>query len=127
MTRRALARESAARLLDWSHAQPARSQALFQRGLAVLPGDPPTYLYSLFKTVDGQMRAYVRAGGPAYVAGLRTDDIVNTVDGKFWWEYGTYQTQQRAYDGKPHVFEHPPRQRNPSTIRWATRLVKGSS
>ncbi|MEO7201822.1 MAG: hypothetical protein ABI431_03810 [Candidatus Tumulicola sp.] len=122
----ALARESAARLLEWSHAQPARSHALFQRGLAVLPSDPPTYLYSLFKTVDGQMRTYVRAGGPAYVAGLRTDDIVDTVDGKFWWEYGTYQTQQRAYDGKPHVFGI---HRGTATyeIRLGDPLVKGSS
>jgi hypothetical protein len=50
------------------------------------------------------MRAYVRPGGPAYVAGLRTNDIVEKLDGKFWWEYGTFQTQARAYDGKPHAF-----------------------
>ena len=48
---------------------------------------------------------YVRAGGPAFAAGLRSGDVVNKLDGKFWWEYGTYQTQQRAYDGKPHAFE----------------------
>ncbi len=65
---------------------------------------PPTS-YALFKTVDGRMRAYVRAGGPAYAAGLRTGDVVDKLDGKYWWEYGTYQTQQRAYDGKPHSFE----------------------
>ena len=46
-----------------------------------------------------------RVGGPAYAAGLRTNDIVEKLDGKFWWEYGTYQTQQRAYDGKPHTFD----------------------
>jgi len=51
------------------------------------------------------MRAYVRPGGPAYAAGLRTNDIIEKLDGKFWWEYGTYQTEQRAYDGKPHTFE----------------------
>jgi S1-C subfamily serine protease len=51
------------------------------------------------------MRAYVRGGGPAYVAGLRSGDVVNKIDGKFWWEYGTFQTQLRAYDGKPHSFE----------------------
>ena len=51
------------------------------------------------------MRAFVRAGGPAYVSGLRTNDVVDKLDGKFWWEYGTYQTQLRAYDGKPHSFE----------------------
>jgi hypothetical protein len=36
---------------------------------------------------------------------LRTDDVVVKLDGKFWWEYGTFQTQRRAYDGQPHVFE----------------------
>jgi hypothetical protein len=51
------------------------------------------------------MRVFVRAGGPAYVAGLRTNDIVDKLDGRFWWEYGTYQTQARAFDGKPHSFE----------------------
>jgi S1-C subfamily serine protease len=50
------------------------------------------------------MRAFVRPGGPAYVAGLRTNDIVEKLDGKFWWEYGTFQTQSRAYDGKSHAF-----------------------
>ena len=51
------------------------------------------------------MRTYVRAGGPAYVSGMRTNDIVDKLDGRYWWEYGTYQTQARAYDGRPHVFE----------------------
>jgi len=37
------------------------------------------------------MRALVRAGGPAWIAGLRTGDIVDKVDGRYWWEYGTYQ------------------------------------
>ena len=78
---------------------------LFSRGVASAPGDPPTYFYALFKTVDGNMRAYVRGGGPAYAAGLRSGDVVNKIDGKFWWEYGTFQTQLRAYDGKPHSFE----------------------
>lgn len=97
--------EGAARLHGWAVAEPARSQSLFSRGVAVAPGDPPSYYYTLFKTVDGNMRAYVRAGGPAYRAGLRTNDVVNKLDGKFWWEYGTFQTQLRAYDGKPHSFE----------------------
>ena len=44
------------------------------------------------------MRVYVRGGGPAYVSGLRSGDVINKIDGKFWWEYGTYQSQQRAYD-----------------------------
>ena len=30
---------------------------------------------------------------------------VDKLDGKYWWEYGTYQTQLRAYDGQPHTFE----------------------
>ena len=50
------------------------------------------------------MRAYVRPGGPAYVAGLRTDDIVEKIDGQFWWDYGTFQAQARANDGKPHTY-----------------------
>ncbi len=102
---RALASEGVARLRAWALRRPRRAAALFERGLAVSPTDPPTYFYALFKTVDGYMRAYVRAGGPAYAAGMRTDDIVDKLDGKFWWEYGTYQTELRAYDGKPHRFE----------------------
>jgi hypothetical protein len=51
------------------------------------------------------MRAYVRAGGAAYDAGLRTGDIVEKIDGLAWWEYGTYQTESRSYDREPHVFE----------------------
>ena len=100
-----LAREGVARLLAWAASDPARSGALFHRGLASVPGDAPAYFYALFKTVDGNMRAYVRGGGPAYDAGLRTNDVVNTLDGRFWWMYGTYQTQLRAYDGLPHRFE----------------------
>jgi S1-C subfamily serine protease len=102
---RALALEGAARLRAWSAADPGHSGLLFSRGVASAPGDPPTYFYALFKTVDGNMRAYVRGGGPAYAAGLRSGDVVNKIDGKFWWEYGTFQTQLRAYDGKPHSFE----------------------
>jgi H+/gluconate symporter-like permease len=102
---RELAVEGAARLRAWSAADPGHSGLLFSRGVASAPGDPPTYFYALFKTVDGNMRAYVRGGGPAYAAGLRSGDVVNKIDGKFWWEYGTFQTQLRAYDGKPHFFE----------------------
>jgi hypothetical protein len=36
---------------------------------------------------------------------MRTNDIVDKVDGRYWWEYGTYQTQLKAYDGKPHTFD----------------------
>jgi hypothetical protein len=89
----------------WTIARPALAAHLFARGLAYDPARAkPTYFYTLFKTSDGQMRAFVRPGGPAYVAGLRTNDIVVKLDGKFWWEYGTFQTQARAYDGLPHVF-----------------------
>ncbi len=102
---RRLARAGVARLLQWARSEPVRSGNLFAHGLAARPGGKPSYYYALFKTVDGYMRAYVRAGGPAYAAGMRTDDIVNKLDGKFWWEYGTYQTEARAYDGKPHRFE----------------------
>jgi hypothetical protein len=100
-----LAGQGIARLRDWAGANPERWSNLLQQGLAYAPGDAPTYYYALFKTVDGNMRTYVRGGGPAYAAGMRTNDIVQKLDGKFWWEYGTYQTQARAYDGKPHSFE----------------------
>ena len=94
------------RLNTWMHMRPAFSSALLRSGLAYDPATKkPTYFYTLFKTDDGNMRAFVRPGGPAYVAGLRTNDVVEKLDGKYWWEYGTYQTEQRAYDGRPHVFE----------------------
>jgi hypothetical protein len=102
---RVLALEGVARLRGWTAADPVRSRSLFTLGLAVSPADAPTYFYALFKTVDGNMRAYVRAGGPAYTAGLRSDDVIEKIDGSDWWTYGTYQAQQRAYDGRPHAFE----------------------
>ncbi len=92
------------RLRTWMVDHPERSKALFSRGLAYRSADPPTYYYALFKSADGRLRAYVRPGGPAYAAGLRTNDIVSKIDGKFWWEYGTFQAQRRAYDGQPHAF-----------------------
>lgn len=101
----ALAREGVARMREWGVKNGERWNHLLLQGLAYAAGDTPTYYYALFKTVDGNMRTYVRAGGPAYTAGMRTDDIVNKLDGQYWWEYGTYQTQARAYDGKPHSFE----------------------
>jgi Mg2+/citrate symporter len=100
----ALGAEGAARLTAWASSDP-RAASLFARGIAAAPGVAPGYLYTLFKTIDGNMRAYVRAGGPAYDAGLRTGDVVQKLDGHFWWEYGTYQTEQRVYDGKPHTLE----------------------
>ena len=100
----ALARQGIARMLAWGKAHRQRWQHLCELGLAYTAGQPPTYYYSLYKTVDGNMRAYVRAGGPAYAAGLRTGDIVEDIDGRAWWEYGTFQSQARAYDGKPHAF-----------------------
>jgi hypothetical protein len=92
------------RVRTWMTFRPALANELFTRGLAYDPASGPAYFYSLFKTSDGQMRAFVRPGGPAYDAGLRTNDIVQKLDGKYWWEYGTFQTQQRAYDGQPHTF-----------------------
>jgi hypothetical protein len=101
---RALALEGSARLRDWARLQQVRSRNLFARGLAASPGDRPTYFYALFKSPDGNLRAYVRAGGPAYAAGLRSGDVVETIDGLPWWSYGTFQSERRAYDGKPHAF-----------------------
>jgi hypothetical protein len=109
----ALAEQGAARMRAWGAQHPLRWNHLLVQGMAYAAGDPPTYYFSLFKTVDGNLRTYVRAGGPAYVAGMRTNDIVNKLDGEFWWEYGTYQSQMRAYDGKPHTFEV---QRGDSTL-----------
>ncbi|MBV8244316.1 MAG: hypothetical protein JOZ38_00190 [Candidatus Eremiobacteraeota bacterium] len=101
-----LATDGVRRMFDWTQRNPILAQNLLERGLAFDPGrTSPTYFYSLFKTVDGNMRAYVRTGGPAYAAGLRSDDVVQKIDGKYWWEYGTYQSQLRAYDGKPHSFD----------------------
>ncbi len=91
------------RLRAWALTQPQRSGNLFARGAAVRRR--PTnraYFYAFFKTLDGNLRAYVRAGGPAYVAGLRSDDVIETIDGTAWWQYGTYPSQQKPYDGKPH-------------------------
>jgi hypothetical protein len=102
---RALALQGATRLQAWALAEPARSGNLFTRGAAVVPGDKPTYFYALFTTVDGNMRLYVRAGGPAYTSGLRSGEIVEKIDGQEWWYYGTYAAEQFAYDGKPHSFE----------------------
>lgn len=94
------------RMQRWLDDHPAAGANLLQRGLAYDPArQKPTFFYSLYKTLDGYMRAYVRPGGPAYEAGMRSNDIVDKLDGKFWWEYGTYQTQLRAYDGKAHNFD----------------------
>jgi hypothetical protein len=94
------------RVRVWAREHPALASQVFERGLAFDPSEPrPTYFYALFKPADGYMRALVRPGGPAYAAGLRTGDVIDKLDGKFWWEYGTYQTQLRAYDGKPHDFD----------------------
>jgi hypothetical protein len=93
------------RMQNWSVDRPRVAGNLFGRGLAYSDANRrPTYYYTLFKTSDGQMRAFVRAGGGAFAAGMRTNDIVEKLDGKYWWEYGTFQTQARAYDGQPHRF-----------------------
>lgn len=102
---RALAAQGVSRWIAWNGAAPSVAANLYALGVAMSPADAPSYFYTLFKADDGNMRAYVRAGGPAYAAGMRTGDVVEKLDGLDWWQYGTYQTQQRAYDGKPHTFE----------------------
>jgi hypothetical protein len=102
---RELALEGLARLRDWAVAQPARSKNLFTSGVFARPGDRPSYFYALFRSDDGNLRAYVRAGGPAYTAGLRSGDVIEAIDAEPWWRYGTFQAEERAYDGKPHAFE----------------------
>ncbi|HEX3551479.1 MAG TPA: hypothetical protein VHT53_13930 [Candidatus Elarobacter sp.] len=103
---RAVAEDALLRVRAWMLEHPALADDVFSHGLAFDPAAPrPTYFYVLFKPADGYMRALVRAGGPAYVAGLRTGDVIDKLDGRFWWEYGTYQTQLRAYDGQPHTFD----------------------
>jgi len=100
-----LALRGVARMQTWFSANPQRAANLLEHGLAFAAGDPQSYYFSLFKTVDGNLRVYARSGGPAYTSGLRSNDIVERIDGKYWWEYGTYQSQLRAYDGRPHTFE----------------------
>jgi hypothetical protein len=102
---RRLALDALFRLRLWMHDRPALAANVFGRGLAYDPAAGPTYFYTLFKPSDGYMRAVVRPGGPAYVAGLRTGDVIDKLDGRFWWEYGTYQTELRAYDGQPHTYD----------------------
>lgn len=100
---RTLARHAATDADVWAHRHAERARRLFADGLGVLPGDPPTYLYAFFKTPDGRMHVAARPGGPAWQAGIRTGDVLVKLDGKFWWEYGTFQTERRAYDGLPHT------------------------
>ncbi len=92
-------------MMVWLSGAPAVSRNLFTYGVALSPSSAPSFFYSLFKTPDGNMRVYVRAGGPAYAAGLRTGDVIEDIDGQPWWSYGTFPTQSMAYDGKPHAFE----------------------
>jgi len=88
----------------WQHHVPDQFAALFDTGNATPQDGRCDPELSLVKTADGQLRAVVRAGGPAYVAGLRTNEPVIMIDGRDWWEYGTYQSQQRVHDGNPHVY-----------------------
>ncbi len=102
---RTLALHGVDRMRVWTSADPVRSANLFGTGVAVRPGDKPTYFYSFFRSDDGNLRAYVRAGGPAYVAGLRSGDVIENIDGLPWWRYGTFQSERMAYDGRPHRLE----------------------
>jgi hypothetical protein len=104
-TARALALQGVTRLRGWTLMDPSRSSNLFTIGVAARPGDKPTYFYAFFRSPDGNLRAYARAGGPAYVAGLRSGDVIETIDGRAWWQYGTFQSERLAYDGKPHALE----------------------
>ena len=88
----------------WQHHEPARFAALFDTGDAAVRDGQCRSELSLIKTGDGALRAIVRAGGPAYQAGLRSNDIIEQIDGRDWWEYGTYRSQQRAVDGRSHVY-----------------------
>lgn len=102
---RALALDGVARMRAWAATQPVRSGNLFALGVAMRPGDAASYYYAFFKTADGNLRAFVRAGGPAYVAGMRSGDVIENIDGRPWWMLGTYQSERRPYDGKPHSFD----------------------
>ncbi|GAC1572589.1 MAG: hypothetical protein NVS3B7_03370 [Candidatus Elarobacter sp.] len=103
---RAAALDALFRVRVWAREYPALAAEVFEHGLAFDPAvAKPTFFYVLFKPADGYMRALVRPGGPAWIAGLRTGDVIDKLDDRFWWEYGTYQTQLRAYDGKPHRFD----------------------
>ena len=94
------------RLRTWMGMHPARAQTLFAKGFSYDPDRPqPTYLYTLFKSNDGNLRAFVRPGGPAYEAGMRTNDVIVNIDGRPWWQYGTNPAERLAYDGLPHVFD----------------------
>lgn len=100
-----LARSALFRVRFWAREHPEFAAGVFDRGIAFDPSAPvPTYFYTLFKTNDGFMRAAVRPDGPAWRAGMRTNDVIDKVDGRWWWEYGTFQIQRRAYDGLPHAF-----------------------
>jgi len=93
------------RFRTWRRAEPVLASTLLRCGIAPPADDRPTFLYTIFKTVDGNMRAFVRAGGPAWEAGLRTNDVIERIDGKYWWEYGTFATERTPYDGRPHTLE----------------------
>ncbi|HEX3670235.1 MAG TPA: hypothetical protein VHT92_00890 [Candidatus Cybelea sp.] len=102
---RALALQGVDRLAYWTSTEKVRSANLFASGVAARAGDKPSYFYSFFRSDDGNLRAYVRAGGPAYAAGLRSGDVIEDIDGLPWWQYGTFQSERFAYDGKPHRFD----------------------
>ena len=94
------------RLQLWLDAHPQYARNVFGHGIAYDPtAAAPTYFFTLFKTEDGVMHALVRPDGPAWQAGLRSGDVVDKVDGRSWWEYGTYQTELKPFDGRPHTFD----------------------
>lgn len=100
-----LAAQGVERLTSWIQNSSVVATNLLHYGVAMSQNTSPSYFYSFFKTPDGQMRVYVRAGGPAYAAGLRTGDVLENIDGQPWWSYGTFPTQEMAYDGKAHSLD----------------------
>ena len=119
------------RVREWMTSSVPRSRPTCSA--AASPFDPArpaaTYFFMLFKTNDGVMHALVRPGGPAWQAGLRMDDVVDKVDGRWWWEYGTFQTQAaRVRRTTAHVrgvarrrARHPRRARRALSRRGARR------
>ena len=88
----------------WEHHEPKRFADLFDDGDAAPRAEACYPELSLVKSTDGRLRAVVRAGGPAYMAGLRSNDVIEQIDGVDWWQYGTYRSQQRALDGQSHTY-----------------------
>ena len=96
-----LPREGAARLRAWAASDPRAAGALRARRCARAGRRAGLSSMRLFKTVDGNMRAYVRAGGPAYDAGLRTGRRASRRStGGSGGNTGPIKPNSVAYDGQ---------------------------